>query len=55
MVTELLSVQECLEKFSQRGKTWKLRKKEQSFLCATHRPNLIHISIKFHEDSSNDY
>ena len=44
-----------LEKINQRGKTWQLRKGEQSFLCATHRPDLIHIPIKLHEDILNCY
>ena len=35
-----------LEKINQRGITWKIRKGEQSFLCATHHCNLIHIPIK---------
>ena len=29
-----------------------LRKGEQSFLCVTCLPDLIHISIKLHEDNS---
>ena len=36
------------------GKTWRL-KKEQSFLCATCRPGLLHIPVKFHEDIPNGY
>ena len=40
-VTELWHVQECLGKINQRGITWKLGKGEQSFLCATRRPDLI--------------
>ena len=36
--------------------TWKLRKREQSFfLCATQRPDLIHIPIKLHKDILNGY
>ena len=54
-VTELWRVQECLEKINQRGETWKLRKGEQLFLCGTHRPDLIHIPIKLHEDILNCY
>ena len=54
-VTELWHVQECLEKINQRGITWKLRKGEQSFLCATCRPDLIHIPINLHEDILNSY
>ena len=42
------------KKINQRGKTWKLRKGEQSFLCAT-CPNLIHIPTKLHEDILNGY
>ena len=57
MVTELWCVQEYLEKINQRGITWKLRKGEQSFLCATHCCDLpvIHIPIKLHEDIPNGY
>ena len=50
MTIELWFIQECLEKLNQRGKTSKLRKGEQSFLCWTRRPDLIHISIKLRED-----
>ena len=51
MVTELWSLQECLEKKNnQRVITWKLRKGEQSFLCVTHGRDLIHILLKLHED-----
>ena len=35
----------------QRGITWKLRKREQSFLCTAHRHDPIHIPIKLHEDT----
>ena len=42
-VNDLWGVQECSEKINQRRITWKLRKREQSFLCATCRPDLIHI------------
>ena len=42
-----------LEKINQRGITWKLRQGEQSFLYMTHRPDLIHIPIKWHEDILN--
>ena len=42
-------------KINQRGITWKLRKGEQSFLCATHRRDLIYIPIKLHEDIPNGY
>ena len=42
-------------KINQRGITWKLGKGEQSFLCATHRPDLKHIPIKLHEDILNCY
>ena len=55
MVIELWRVQECLQKNNQRGITWKLRKEEQSFLCATRRRDLIHILIKLHEDIPNGY
>ena len=40
---------------NQRDITWKLRKGEQSLLCKTHCHNLIHISIKLHEDIPNGY
>ena len=55
MVTELWHVQECLKKNNQRGITWKLSKGEQSFLCSTHRPDLIHIPTKLHKDTLNSY
>ena len=38
-----------------RGITWKLRKVDQSFLCMTCCPDLIHIPIKLHEDILNGY
>ena len=50
MVTE---IQDCLEKNNQRGKTWKVREGEPLFLYRTCRPDLIHISIKLHEDIPN--
>ena len=40
---------------NQMGITWKIRKAEQSFLCATHHPDLIHIPIKLHEGIPNGY
>ena len=60
MVTELGSVQYGFEKINQRGITWKLRKGGgggggQSFLCATHCSDLIHIPIKLQEDVPNGY
>ena len=42
-------------KINQRGITWKIRKGKQSFLCATHRRDLIHIPIKLHEDIPYGY
>ena len=42
-------------KINQRGITWKIRKWEQSFLCTTHHPDLIHIPIMLHEDIPNGY
>ena len=54
-VTELCSVQECLGKNNQRGITQKLGKGEQSFLCMTRPPDLIHIPIQLHEDIPNGY
>ena len=30
---------------------WKLRKREQSFLCVTHHTDLLYISIKLHKIS----
>ena len=42
-------------KFHQRKVTQKLRKGEHSFLQATHRLNLIHIAIKFHQDIPYGY
>ena len=38
-----------------RGITQNLRKGEQSFLCMTPRPDLIHISFKLYEDIPNGY
>ena len=43
------------EKTNQRGITWKLRKRDQSFLCATHRPDLTHITVNLHDDILNCY
>ena len=34
-----------------KGITLKLRKRERPFLCATHRPDLIHIPLKLQEMS----
>ena len=42
-------------KINQRGITWKIRKRKQSFLCVTYRHDLIHIPIKLHEDIPNGY
>ena len=39
------------KKHYQREIPRKLRKGEHSFLCATRRPVLIHISIKMYEDT----
>ena len=36
-------------KINQRGKIWKKRKGEQSFLCMKHHSDLIHIPVKLHE------
>ena len=36
-----------------KGHSLETKKEEQSFLCATRRPDLIHIPIKFHEDILN--
>ena len=36
-------------------KLLKIRKVKQSFLCATHHRDLIHIPIKLHEDILNGY
>ena len=49
MATEIWHIQECL-KNNKSGITWKLRKGEQSLLCETHPPDLIHNLIKLHED-----
>ena len=43
------------KKINQRDITWKLRKGEQSFLCMTCCPDLIHIPIKLHEDILNGF
>ena len=42
-------------KINHRGIPRKISKREQSFLCATHRHDLIHIPIKLHEDILNCY
>ena len=42
-------------KIDQSGITWKIRKREQSFLCATHRCDLIYIPIMLHEDIRYGY
>ena len=42
-------------KMNQKDITWKIRMGEQSFLCMTHCPDLIHIPIKLHEDIPNGY
>ena len=55
MVMVLWRMQECLEKNNQRGLNLKLGKGGQPFLCATRRPDLIHIPIKFHEDIPYDF
>ena len=44
-----------MEKNNDRGITWKLRKGEQLFLCATHCSYVIHIPIKLHGDILNCY
>ena len=54
-VTELWHIREYLEKINQRSITRKLRKGEQSFLCVTRPPDLIHIPRKLHEDILNCY
>ena len=43
------------EKKNQRGLAWKIRKAEQSFLCATHCRDILHIPIQKHEDIPNGY
>ena len=48
----LCGEKEFLKK-NQRGITWKLNKGEQPFLRTTHRLDLIHMRIKFHEDIPN--
>ena len=42
-------------KNNQRGITLKLGKGEQSFLCATHKRDLINIPIKLHDDIPDGY
>ena len=55
-VTELWSEQESKKKKNnQRGITWKLRKGELPFLYTTQCLDLIHISMKLHEDILNNY
>ena len=43
------------DKITKRGISWKLREREQSFLCMTRGPDLIHIPIKLQEDILNGY
>ena len=43
------------EKNNQRGITWKLRKREQSFLSAALHRDLTHIPIELYEDIPNHY
>ena len=38
-----------------RGITQKLRKGEQSVLCPTRHPDLLHVPIKLHEVILNSY
>ena len=52
-VTQLWCVQDFLN--NQRDITQKVRKGEQPFLYATHRLDLLHIPIKFHEDIYDSY
>ena len=52
-VTELRSVQECLEK--SKGHNSDTKKGGQLFLCATRCPDLIHIPSELHEDIPNGY
>ena len=42
-------------KINQMGITWIIRKGEHSFLCVTHRLDLIHVLIKLHDDIPNGY
>ena len=42
-------------KINKRGITCKIRKKEQSFLCVSHRHDLVHIPIKLYEDIPYGY
>ena len=43
------------EKINQRGITWKMRKREQSFIWATNHRDLMHILIKLQEDIPKGY
>ena len=49
MVTELWHIQECSEKII-KGQNLVTKKGDQSVLCVTHRPDLINILTKLHED-----
>ena len=53
LTTELWHVQECLEKINQKDihVTWKLRKREQTFLCATGHADLIYIPINLYDNT----
>ena len=42
-------------KNNQRGITWKVRKGEQLFLCATRRPDIKHIPVTLYEDIPDGY
>ena len=42
-------------KINQRGITWKIRKREQSFMCVIHHRHLKHIPIKLQVDIPNGY
>ena len=54
MATELWRVQEW-KQINGSAISWKLRKRDQSFLCVTRCPDLILIPIKLQEDIPDGY
>ena len=54
-VTELLSLPECLEKKQAKGHNSETKRVEAIILVCDMSPDVIHISIKMHEDIPNGY
>ena len=55
LVTELHSIQECLENNQSKRHNSESKTGEQSFLCATCGPEQIHIPKMLHEDIPKGY